>query len=67
DDRGHRRRRKKTHGARLLVGGADERGKISREAGSFRIRRLKHLLLREWEELGLETDMILNRCEHSSR
>ena len=41
---------------------------MSREVSSFRIRRLKHLLLmREWGELGLETDTLLDRCQHSSR
>ena len=42
---------------------------MSREVGSFRIRRLKNLLplLCEWGERGLETDTLLDRCEHSSR
>ena len=69
DVRGHRRRCKKAHGARLLVVGADEQGKMPREVGSFRIRRLKNLLplLCEWGERGLETDTLLDRCEYSSR
>ena len=42
---------------------------MSREVGSFRIRRLKNLLpfLREWGERGLEPDTLLDRCQHSSR
>ena len=42
---------------------------MSREISSFRIRRLKNLLLllRERGEQGVETDTILNRCEYSSR
>ena len=42
---------------------------MSREISSFRIRRLKNLLLllRERGAQGVETGTILNRCEHSSR
>ena len=42
---------------------------MSREISSFRIRRLKNLLLllRERWAQGVETGTILNRCEHSSR
>lgn len=42
---------------------------MSREISSFRIRRLKNLLLilRERGAQGVETDTILNRCEYSNR
>ena len=42
---------------------------MSREISSFRIRRLKNLLLllRERGAQGVETGTILNRCEHSTR